>query len=399
MEPRLVPLGHESEPDAGFALPAVLGRGAATGVHDVRCSRRQCTVAVVDAAARTAGVVVAGVNASLLVCGRTGARQPVARTHGRVPMAPGDVLELLPGITPAFRLVWPVPTPPAPSAPASAPSSLLDDSVPDVPDVPDVPEENEENKGKEEEEEEVALVAPFHAPSPAAAAPPAGSTCELWMPLLGTGMLGMDAETAAAIALAAVREAGAPAGGARVVLAVEDAAAHRAVCAMLAPHPVAHLVLEHASVADHVCACLRDDAGSSSGSGKAGTHVYHALECSWRWTLVNAPAVARAPWGAGSTVGAAVRAAAARGGPGRLAEVRAVALPPALALLLCVAPNGGNAAKTDHIADAAVARAALAQTCRSLLAVFHRIAAATAAAGATVVLSPVPPSSPSSSLQ
>ena len=395
MEPRLVPLGHESEPDAGFALPAVLGRGAATGVHDVRCSRRQCTVAVVDAAARTAGVVVAGVNASLLVCGRTGARTPVARTHGRVPMAPGDVLELLPGVTPAFRLVWPAPSPAA---------SLLDDSVPDVPDVPDVSPILDKNEDAGEEEEQpaadsVALVAPFRtSPAPEATAPAApapGGVCELWMPLLGTGVLGMDVETAAAIAVAAVREAGALEGGARIVLAVEDAEAHRAVCELLAPHPMPHLAVKHVSVAAHLCTWLH-----STQATAATAHVYHALECSWRWTLVNAPDVARAPWGASSTVGEQVRACAGRGGPGRLAEVRALTLPApadragnaALPLLLCVAPNGGNAAKTDHIADAAVARAALAQTCRSLLAVFRRIAAATAA-GATVVLSPLPPPS------
>lgn len=213
------------------------------------------------------------------------------------------------------------------------------------------------------------------------------------MPLLGTGVLGMDVETAAAIAVAAVREAGALEGGARIVLAVEDAEAHRAVCELLAPHPVPHLVVKRVSAAAHLCTWLHS-------TQAAAPHVYHALECSWRWTLVNAPDVARAPWGSSSTVGEQVRACAGRGGPGRLAEVRALTLPApadragnaALPLLLCVAPNGGNAAKTDHIADAAVARAALAQTCRSLLAVFRRIAAATAA-GATVVLSPLPPPS------
>lgn len=395
MEPRLVPLGHESEAGAGFALPAVLGRGAATGVHDVRCSRRQCTVDVVDANARTAGVVVAGVNASLLVCARTGARQSVSRTQGRVPMAPGDVLELIPGVQPAFRLVWPLP-----SSPPSLPPSNGDD---DIVTHHHQDEEEEAQKEKEEEEEEkmddAAVVVPFRTeipPATTAPAPvPAPATteqpqCELWMPLLGTGVLGMDVGTAATIMLTAVREAGTMEGGARIVLAVDDDAAHRAVCALLEPDTLPHLVVTRASVPEHVAACLRGEDSSSSG-----THVYHALECSWRWTLVAAPGLAREPCGNDETVGERVRAEAARAGPGRLAEVRALTLPapragfPAIPLLLCVAPNAGNAAKADHIADPAVARAALAQTCRNLLAVFRRIAAATAA-GATVVLSPLP---------
>ena len=387
MEPRLVPLGHESEAGAGFALPAVLGRGAATGVHDVRCSRRQCTVDVVDANARTAGVVVAGVNASLIVCSRTGARQSVSRTHGRVPMAPGDVLELIPGVQPAFCLVWPLPSPPP------LPSNGDDDIVTHH----HQEEEEEAQEQKEEEEEEkmddAAVVVPFRTEIPPAPAPAPATTeqpqCELWMPLLGTGVLSMDVGTAATIMLAAVREAGTMEGGARIVLAVDDGAAHRAVCALVEPDTLPQLVVTHASVAEHVAACLRGEDGSSS------THVYHALECSWRWTLVAAPGLAHEPCGTDETVGERVRAEAARAGPGRLAEVRALTLPApragvaAIPLLLCVAPNAGNAAKADHIADPAVARAALAQTCRNLLAVFRRIAAATAA-GATVVLSPLP---------
>lgn len=230
----------------------------------------------------------------------------------------------------------------------------------------------------------------------------------LCLPLLGTGVLGMDTREAAAIASAAIGEflAAWKSPNMRVVLTASSTEEQEALAAGLGDVARAdtRLAVVDTPLATLFSSYVRKtaalaDAPLSERDGQP--RVFHAVDASWRWKLVNAPAVAQqrccAPaaqddfGAADATVEEALRRLlGAR--TGQLSEVRGVELPLAprgavsVPLLLCVAPNSRNAAKPDLVADPVVARAALAQTYQNLCDVFRRIVTLTDS-GARVLLS------------
>ena len=222
----------------------------------------------------------------------------------------------------------------------------------------------------------------------------------LCLPLLGTGALRMDAGEAAAIASAALHEllATCTSPNMRVVLTCGDAAAQEALAAMLGDvaRTDERLMLVDKPLEELFGSYVRSTA-SHAAVAEAEARVYHAVDASWRWKLVNAPAIAQmrccAPAGDGeldATVEETLRRLLVPQ-TGALADVRGVELPlgpdgaATAPLLLCVTPNSGNPAKADVVADPATARAALAQTYRQLCSVFRRIVALTDA-GVRVLL-------------